>query len=60
MPNTPNPVKAMKAQLREVKREMREKGIKRKSCFNGGHSAESYRLNAECFRLKTEIDLLTK
>lgn len=39
--------------IRRVKAEMKEKGIKRVSCFNGGHTPESYRLNAELFRLET-------
>lgn len=42
-------------QIRETKREMRAAGIKRRSCFNGGHDPESYRLNALLFRLETEL-----
>ncbi len=34
---------------------MKEKNIRRSSCFNGGHSSDSYRLNARCFALETEI-----
>ena len=39
--------------IREVKAEMKAKGIKRLSCFNGGHSPDSYRLNARLFELET-------
>ena len=45
--------KECRALIREVKREMKEKGIRRSSCFNGGHSPESYRLNARLFELET-------
>lgn len=43
----------LNAALRAVRAEMRAKGIRRLSCFNGGHSPDSYRLNAEMFRLET-------
>jgi hypothetical protein len=49
------PEQQIRAQIRETRKEMKEKGIKRLSCFNGGHSPESYRLNAEMFRLETEL-----
>ncbi len=51
--------KALKAELRATRKAMKQSGIKRLSCFNGGHSAESYRLNAECFRLETLIKKAT-
>jgi hypothetical protein len=41
--------------IRECRAEMKAKGIKRISCFNGGHSSESYRLNARMFQLETEL-----
>ena len=41
--------------IRELKKEMRTKCIPIRSCFNGGHTPESYRCNAELFRLKTEL-----
>jgi hypothetical protein len=41
--------------IRETKAEMREKGVKRLSCFNGGHTPESYRLNARLFELETKL-----
>lgn len=45
----------LQEQIRETRREMREKGIRRMSCFNGGHSPESYRLNARMFELETKL-----
>ncbi len=42
----------IRKELATVRREMKAKGIRRTSCFNGGHSSESYRLNAEIFRLQ--------
>ncbi len=48
-------VKEVRAEIRETKREMKEKGIKRSSCFNGGHSPESYRLNSLMFKLSVEL-----
>ena len=41
--------------IRETRAEMKAKGIKRVSCFNGGHSPESYRLNARLFELETKL-----
>ena len=41
--------------IRELKKEMRTKCIPIRSCFNGGHTPESYHCNAELFRLKTEL-----
>ena len=32
--------------IRETRAEMKSLGIRRSSVFNGGHSPESYRLNA--------------
>lgn len=39
--------------IRETRAEMKAKGIRRLSVFNGGHSPESYRLNALMFELET-------
>lgn len=47
--------KEITAAIRETKREMRAAGIKRRSCFNGGHDPESYRLNARLFELETKL-----
>lgn len=48
-------VSEIRQAIREVRAEMKSKGIKRSSCFNGGHSAESYRLNARMFELETRL-----
>jgi hypothetical protein len=48
--------KEIRLELQQTKREMRAKGIKRVSCFNGGLSGEVYQLNAKCFRLATELE----
>lgn len=48
-------LKELRRQLREIKAEMKATGVRRTSCFNGGHSPVSYRLNAECFRLECLI-----
>ena len=47
-------------QRREVLAEMKRKGIRRISCMNGGHSPDSYRLNAEMFRLETQLKRIPK
>jgi hypothetical protein len=49
-------VKSIRSEIRQIKVEMKAKGIRRSSCFNGGHSPESYRLNAEMFRLSLLLD----
>lgn len=48
-------VKELRAELRAVRAEMKSRGIREISCFNGGHSSESYRLNARLFELKTYL-----
>ena len=53
-------LKEVKAELRGLRREMKQSGIPVRSCFNGGHSPESYRVNARLFALKTELKNLTK
>lgn len=47
--------KELRAEIRRVRAEMKEKKIRRISCFNGGHTPESYRLNALMFKLETEL-----
>jgi len=42
-------LKEIRKQIRETRKEMRAKGIKRISCFNGGLSGEVYSLNARMF-----------
>ncbi len=46
--------------IRECRAEMKAKGIRRLSCFNGGHSSESYRLNSRMFELETYLKRATK
>lgn len=41
-------------EIRKTRAEMKAKGIRRISFMNGGHSQESYRLNARMFQLETE------
>ncbi len=48
--------KEIKKQIRELKAEMKALGIKKSSCFNGGHSSISYRYNAELFRLSVDLE----
>jgi hypothetical protein len=47
--------KAIRAEIKAIRAEMKAKGIRRVSCFNCGHSAESYRLNARMFELETRL-----
>jgi hypothetical protein len=53
-------IKTIKTKLRETRKEMKAKGIKRTSCFNGGLSGEVYRLNARMFQLETELETAKK
>jgi hypothetical protein len=41
-------------QIREVRAEMKQRGIRRVSFMNGGHTPESYRLNRRMFELETQ------
>lgn len=43
----------IRAAIRAVKAEMKQNGIRKMSCFNGGHSPMSYRLNSRLFELNT-------
>lgn len=43
--------KEIRQEIRDIRRHMRENGIRRSSCFNGGHDAESYRCNARLYEL---------
>ena len=45
----------IKKQIRETRKEMKAKGIKRISCFNGGLLGEVYSLNARMFDLETKL-----
>ena len=50
----------IKKQIRETRKEMKQLGIKRISCFNGGLSGDAYRLNARMFDLETKLDAAVK
>jgi len=43
----------MNKELKALRAEMKEKGIRQVSCFNGGLTADELRYNTELFRLKT-------
>ena len=45
----------IRKQLRALRQEMRERGIKTVSCFNGGLGDGTYRANSLLFRLKLEL-----
>ena len=50
----------IKALIKETRKEMKAKGIKRTSCFNGGLSTEVYSLNARMFQLETQLEAAEK
>ena len=52
--------KEIKTEIRETRKEMKAKGVKRTSCFNGGLSGEVYSLNARMFQLETELETAEK
>jgi len=45
----------IRKQIRETRREMRAKGIRRIACFNGGLLGEVYSLNARMFQLEMQL-----
>ncbi len=45
----------IKAEIRSVKREMREQGVRVISCFNAGLTGDERSFNTTLFRLKTEL-----
>ena len=49
-------VKEIRAEIRAVKAEMKERGIKTVSCFNGGLDAGTYHANSQLFRLKLALE----
>lgn len=49
-------VKEVKAAIRETRREMKECGIRRISCFNGGVSPAEYRANSRLFQLSVDLE----
>ena len=50
----------IKALIKETRKEMKAKGVKRTSCFNAGLSAEVYSLNARMFQLETQLEAAEK
>ena len=46
----------IRRQLADTRREMRERGIKTVSCFNGGLDDGTYRANSQLYRLKIELE----
>ena len=48
--------KEIRKQLRATRQEMRERGIKVISCFNGGLDDGTYRANAQLYRLKIALE----
>lgn len=53
-------VREIQAEVRLLKREMKENHVRRFSCFMGGHTAESYRCNSRLFALSVELDRAKK
>jgi len=49
-----NQIKVLRAEIRKTRAEMKERGIKRTSCFNR-IDGESYRLNAAMFQMETRL-----
>ena len=49
-------IKQIKQTIRETKQEMKARGIKKTSCFNGGLDSQTYSFNARLFRLQTELE----
>ena len=47
--------KEIKAEIRETRRQMKEAGVKRTSCFNGGLTSDEYRYNSRMFKLETDL-----
>lgn len=53
-------VKAIRQEIRELKRDMKERGIKRTSCMNGGLDRETWRCNARLFQLSLDLERAEK
>ena len=50
-------IKKLRAEIRRTKAEMKERGIKRTSCFNRV-DGDTYRFNAAMFQLETHLKSL--
>jgi hypothetical protein len=48
--------KAIRKELRATRQEMKERGIRTVSCFNGGLDDGTYRANAQLYRLKIALE----
>ena len=48
-------IAALKKERREIRREMKERGIKRTSCFNGGLTADESRYNSRLFAIECKL-----
>lgn len=48
--------KEIRASIRDLKRDMKERGIRRTSCMNGGLDRETWRCNARLFQLSLDLE----
>jgi hypothetical protein len=53
-------IKEIKAEIRATRKEMKEKGIRRVSCFNAGLTSEQYHLNSQMFALEMKLKTAQK
>lgn len=53
-------LKEIKAEIKATRKEMKEKGVKRISCFNAGLTSEQYHLNSRMFALEMELKAAQK
>ena len=52
--------KDIRKELRSIRAEMRERGIRTVSCFNGGLDDGTYRANSALYRLKIALEQALK
>ena len=53
-------IKEIKSDIQAHKRDMKARGIKRTSCFNGGLDRDTYLANSQLFALNTELERAEK
>lgn len=53
-------VKRIRAEIRDTRRVMKDVGIRRISCFNGGLSSAEYAYNSRLFHLSCELEKAEK
>lgn len=53
-------IKEIKAEIKATRKEMKEKGIRRVSCFNAGLTSAEYHLNSQMFALEMELKTAQK